>query len=153
MTSDAVETIRVLVVEDNFVVADALRYLIDGYGGFETTTAPTLERAFAVLHEGAVDAAVLDINLNGISVVPFAEHLHATGVPFVFLTGYDDDELLPEPLRAYPRFRKPVDADPFIDSLRGVAARRGVGRPDAGPGATRTATGHPGLPTTRNVSY
>jgi hypothetical protein len=48
MTSDAVETIRVLVVEDNFVVADALRYLIAATAA-EATTAPTLERAFAVL--------------------------------------------------------------------------------------------------------
>ena len=92
--------------------------------------------------------AVLDINLNGASVVPFAEHLHATGVPFVFLTGYDDDELLPEPLRAYTRFRKPVDADPFIDSLRATVAKRRA----AGRGTTRRATGDPGPPIMRNVS-
>jgi hypothetical protein len=94
----------------------------------------------------------LDINLNGVSVVPFAEHLHTTGVPFVFLTGYDDDELLPEPLRAYTRFRKPVDADPFIDSLRIVVAKRRAACPDAGPGTTRKPAGHPGPPIMRNVS-
>ena len=122
MTGDAAETVRVLIVEDNFVVADALRYLIDGYGGFAPTLVPTLERAFAVLGAGAVDVAVLDVNLNGDSVVPFAEHLHAADVPFVFLTGYGDEELLPEPLRSYPRFGKPVDAEPFIRTLRAMAA-------------------------------
>jgi len=148
MTSDVIETIRVLVVEDNFVVADALRYLIDGYRDFETTAVPTLERAFAALRTSAFDVAVLDINLNGVSVVPFAEHLDATGVPFVFLTGYDDDELLPEPLRAYKRFRKPVDADPFIDSLRATVAKRR----NAGRGTTRKATGDSGPPIMRDVS-
>ena len=148
MTSDAVETIRVLVVEDNFVVADALRYLIGGYGGFEVTTVPTLERAFAALRTSAFDVAVLDINLNGVSVVPFAEHLHATDVPFVFLTGYDDDELLPVPLRAYTRFRKPVDADPFIDGLRAAVAKRRA----AGRDTSRKPTGDPGPPIMRNVS-
>jgi DNA-binding response OmpR family regulator len=79
--------------EDNFVVADALRYLIDGYGGFVSTIVPTLEQAFAVLVAARVDIAVLDVNLNGTSVVPFAEHLHAEGVPYIFLTGYGDEEL------------------------------------------------------------
>ena len=49
MTSSAIEPIRVLIVEDNFVVADTLRDLIEDYGGFAATVVPTLERAFAVL--------------------------------------------------------------------------------------------------------
>ena len=134
MTSPAIEPIRVLVVEDNFLVADLLRSLIEDYGGFAATVVPTLERAFAVLAAEAVDVAVLDVNLNGASVVPFAEHLHAVGLPFVFLTGYGDKELLPEPLRSYPLFGKPVDADPFIRTLRAVAVRAG-GR---GPWARRS---------------
>ena len=36
------------------------------------------------------DAAVLDANLNGRLVTPFAEALKARGIPFVFATGYGD---------------------------------------------------------------
>ena len=39
-----------------------------------------------------IDAAVLDANLNGVSVLPVAEALAARGVPFVFATGYGDSK-------------------------------------------------------------
>jgi CheY-like chemotaxis protein len=127
MTADSPGDIRVLIVEDNFVVADALRFLIDSYGGFVSTIVATLDRAFAAARAGRFDVAILDVNLNGTSVIPFAEHLHAEGVPCVFLTGYGDEEVLPEHLRAHPRFGKPVDAEPFVGTLRELAARHGRG--------------------------
>lgn len=125
MTVGPPKDIRVLIVEDDFVVADALRYLIDGYGGFTSAIVPTLARAFAALAAEPADIAVLDINLSGTSVVPFAEHLHAQGAPFIFLTGYGDEELLPEQLRLHPRFGKPVEAEPLVHALRALAARHG----------------------------
>ena len=70
---------RVLIVEDNFVVADALRYLIDGYGGSVSAIVPSLRARVRGARRRPVDIAVLDINLNGTSVVPLAEHLRAHG--------------------------------------------------------------------------
>jgi CheY-like chemotaxis protein len=108
-----------LVVEDNYVLADALRYLLAGYDGVVTAIAPTVPRAFAALDAEAADVAVLDINLNGASVVPFAEHLRTAGIPFLFLTGYGDDpDLLTRgpPRPPAPR-EKPVQADRLIDLL------------------------------------
>jgi two-component SAPR family response regulator len=114
----------VLIVEDNFVVADALRYLIDGYEGSVSTIVPTLERAFEALATAPVDIAVLDINLNGTSVVPLAEHLRAQGIPFVFLTGYGDEEILPPHLRDHPRFDKPVEAERLVRTMLDLIGRR-----------------------------
>ena len=85
---------KVLIVEDNFVVADALRFLIDGYGGSVSAIVPTVQRAHEVLAAGTVDIAVLDINLNGASVVPLAEHL-----------------------RGHPRFDKPVEAERLVRAM------------------------------------
>jgi two-component SAPR family response regulator len=113
-----------LIVEDNYVVADALRYLIDGYDGAVTAIVPSVERALEALAANPVDIAVLDINLHGASVVPLAEHLRAQGVPFVFLTGYGDAELLPEDLRDRPRFDKPVQAERLVEALLNLAKRR-----------------------------
>lgn len=113
----------VLIVEDNFVVADALRYLIDGYGGSASRIVPSLERAFEALAAAPVDIAVLDINLNGTSVVPLAEHLQAHGIPFVFLSGYGDAEILPEHLRRQPRFDKPVQGERLIRTMLDLAGR------------------------------
>jgi DNA-binding response OmpR family regulator len=107
---------RILIVEDHYVVAEALRFLLNSYGG-SVTTVPDLERAFRVFAEDPVDIAILDIDLNGKSVVPFAEHLASKGVPFVFLTGYGDEQLLPESLRETSRFDKPVRDDQLVHRM------------------------------------
>jgi two-component SAPR family response regulator len=120
----SLDRIRILIVEDNFVVANALKYLIDGYGGSVAAMVPTLERAFEVLAAEPIDIAVLDIDLNGTSVVPLAEHLRAQRVPFVFLTGYGDEALLPEPLRGHPRFDKPVEAERLVRGMLELVSRK-----------------------------
>jgi CheY-like chemotaxis protein len=124
MTGPALNGMRILVVEDNFVVADALRFMLAGYGGVVTAVVPSVERALAALAEDPADVAILDINLHGRSVVPFADHLLAAAVPFVFVSGYGDDDLLPEHLRAHPRFDKPVEAERLVGCLVELGRRR-----------------------------
>jgi len=123
MTEVSLKGIRVLVVEDNYVVADALRFLIDSYEGSVTAIAASVERALEALASGPVDVAVLDINLRGSSVVPIAEHCRAHDIPFVFLTGYGNAEMLPEHLREQPRFDKPVEAERLMEALLALCAR------------------------------
>jgi DNA-binding NtrC family response regulator len=117
MTAPTLRNTRILIVEDNFVVADALRFMLTGYEGVVAAIVPSLERAAAALAAGPIDVAILDINLNGASVVPLADLLEARGIPFVFVSGYGDEELLPEHLRARPRFDKPVEAERLVDCL------------------------------------
>jgi YesN/AraC family two-component response regulator len=114
---------RVLIVEDTFVVADGLKFLIESYQGSVVAMAPNLERAFEELAAVDVDVAVLDINLNGTSVVPLAEHLQAHGIQFLFLSGYGDPELLPEHMRGCPRLDKPVDAQRLLQALSELVAK------------------------------
>jgi two-component SAPR family response regulator len=123
MTAASLSGITVLIVEDNFVVADSLRYLIESNAGAVTAIVPTLERAFAALAAVTVDVAILDINLRGESVVPFAEHLRESGVPFLFLSGYRDEGMLPPDLRSHPRFDKPVEPESLFRTLRELANR------------------------------
>ncbi|HEY0300347.1 MAG TPA: response regulator [Rhizomicrobium sp.] len=124
MTPLSLRGVRILIVEDNFVVADALKFLIEGYDGVVVGMAPNLERAFAALAAQPVDVAVLDINLNETSVVPLAEQMHAGGGRFVFLSGYGDLALLPEHLRDRPRLDKPVDAERLVQTLRDLVPPR-----------------------------
>ncbi len=113
---------RVLIVEDNFVVADSLRFVVEGFGGVVVAIVSNLAKAFETVAAAPIDVAVLDINLGGTSVAPLAEHLRAAAIPFVFLTGYGDIDLLPEPLRACPRFDKPVNADRLMRALYALTA-------------------------------
>lgn len=116
--------VRILVVEDNYVLADALRFLLVGYEATITAITPSVEQAFVALREQPIDIAILDVNLGGRSVVPFADHLHTAGTPFLFVTGYGDDpDLLPAHLRDRPRLDKPADAERLVSTILRLAAR------------------------------
>jgi len=123
MSGEPLHGMRILIVEDNFVVADSLRFVIGGYGGEVSAIAPTIDKALEALTAAPVDVAVLDINLAGTTVAPLAEHLRVSGIPFVFLTGYGDNELLPEALRDSPRLDKPVNAERLVRVLQRLIAR------------------------------
>ena len=115
--------VHVMIVEDNFVVADALRFMLTGYHATVSAIVPSLAHASAALTVDRVDVAVLDINLSGTSVVPLAEDLRVRGIPFVFVSGYGDEDLLPEHLRDRPRFDKPVEAERLVACLIEIALR------------------------------
>ena len=69
-----------------------------------------------------IDAAVLDANLNGVSVLPVAQALAQRGIPFVFATGYGDDKTLPFGFDA-PVIRKPYDVTQIAAALCEVTGR------------------------------
>src|SRR3546814_4277596 len=64
-----------------------------------------------------LDAAVLDINLNGEMVFPLAETLRRRGVPFVFMTGYEGGAVLPPSLQDAPCVSKPLRESEFVAVL------------------------------------
>ena len=117
------EGLRVLIVEDNFIVADSLKELVTAYGGAVAAMVPDLEKALAASDERSIDVAILDIDLRGTNVAPLARRLHEQGVGFIFLSGYGDENLLPEDLRSRPRLDKPVDPDRLIRALLEVTGR------------------------------
>jgi two-component SAPR family response regulator len=124
-SSDSVslDGLRVLIVEDNFIVADSLKELVTAYGGAVAAMVPDLEKALAAAEERPVDVAILDIDLRGTNVAPVARRLHDQRVGFIFLSGYGDENLLPEDLRGRPRLDKPVDPDRLIRALLEVTGR------------------------------
>ena len=80
---------RVLLVEDEYLIADELGQLLNLHRAVLIGPVPTLEIALAVVQmEERIDGAVIDINLRGQSAFPVADALAARGVPFVFATGY-----------------------------------------------------------------
>jgi PAS domain S-box-containing protein len=98
---------RVLIVEDAVLLAMELETGLSEAGAVVIGPAYELEEAIALLDQ-PIDAAVLDANLNGRSVMPVAEVLAARGVPFVFATGYGDTGGAPGGFDA-PIIRKPYD--------------------------------------------
>ena len=97
---------RVLVVEDEYFLADEMAQVLQELGAQVVGPVPTLEKALAVLAGERVDAAVLDINLKGQAVYPVADKLREQGVSFVFATGYDQKSI-PDAYKDVPRWEKP----------------------------------------------
>ncbi|WP_304170604.1 HWE histidine kinase domain-containing protein [Phenylobacterium aquaticum] len=113
---------RVLIVEDAVLLAMELETGLSDAGASVIGPAYELEEAMALLDQ-PIDAAVLDANLNGRSVMPVAEVLAARGVPFVFATGYGDTGGAPGGFDA-PIIRKPYDVSQVAAAVAGLLRAR-----------------------------
>ena len=107
---------RILVVEDEYYLADDLRALIGRTGADVLGPVPTADQARSLI-EGAerVDAVLLDINLRGSTAYELADQLRASDVPFAFVTGYDRS-VLPARFADTPTVHKPMNAEK-LDAL------------------------------------
>ena len=112
---------NVLVVEDEYFIADDMRRVFEENGATVIGPVGSVEDALAILSEAPpIDGAVLDINLRQTMVFPIADLLRQRGVPFVFATGYESI-VIPERLRDAIQCEKPVEAARVADALFGEA--------------------------------
>ena len=84
---------RVLIVEDEYYLADDLSRVLSGAGAEIVGPVGTLDEAQAKVSEGAFDFAVVDMNLRGDFAYDVARRLGDAGVPFVVATGYNQSSL------------------------------------------------------------
>jgi PAS domain S-box-containing protein len=88
------EPARVMVVEDEFIVARDLRLQLEGLGHEVTSLRASGEEALQALEEEAPDLVLMDIVLSGeMDGVETARRMReARPVPLIFLTAYADEE-------------------------------------------------------------
>jgi len=116
MIGDALSGLRVLVVEDEFMIAMLIEETLADYGCVIVGPFTNLTQALQAVQQQALDGAVLDVNLRGEKVYPLAELLDARGVPFLLLSGYGRDAIPPD----RPNWRacgKPFAPDELIMML------------------------------------
>src|SRR5215204_5033677 len=99
---------RVLVVEDEALVAMLIEDMIHDSGAEMVGAASTLTDALALARDAQADVALLDINLGGALAYPVADVLRERGVPIVFTTGYGSAGLI-ERFQDCPILDKPFD--------------------------------------------
>ena len=108
---------RVLVVEDESLVAMLLETILEDLGCTPVGPAATVEEGLQVAGgDEPLDAALLDVNVAGKQVFPIAEALKARGVPFVFSTGYGEGGL-PDEWRGQATLQKPFTEAAVRDAL------------------------------------
>lgn len=126
--------LRVLIVEDEKLVAMMLEGMLAEMGVVVAAVSGSVEEALGQLDELDIDAAILDVNLHGETSYPVADELVARGVPFMFSTGYSGalpDDRYPDSLL----LAKPIDEASLGAALAGLARMA----PDAsGPSGPET---------------
>ena len=91
--------------------------------------APDVPQALALLNGRELDAAVLDMNLDGETAEPVADVLTVRGVPFLFLTGYAWGDMEGRHA-ARPALGKPVRPTALVHMLADLVAGRPIGEAD-----------------------
>lgn len=118
------EGVRILLVEDEFLVALALEEDLRAAGCTVVGPFADLAAATQAARSETFGLALLDVNLGGDRVYALADELAGRGVPFVLLSGYGVMDL-PERFRASPRVAKPYDPAALIREIdRTLRARR-----------------------------
>jgi CheY-like chemotaxis protein len=102
MANAALRDRRILVVEDEYLIAMMLSDALESVGSVVVGPVPSVEKAITTIAtDPDIDAAILDINLGGAMAYPVADALLARNIPFVFTSGYEDDVLRTR----YPQIR------------------------------------------------
>ncbi|RZJ98040.1 MAG: response regulator [Novosphingobium sp.] len=113
---------RVLIVEDEAMVALELQYAFEDEGAEIVGPAQTLARALAtVSQDHEIDVALLDVDLAGENIYPVADLLRQRGVPFAFHTGHGSRSEIGALFPGATTFMKPALPEALIEHLAGIA--------------------------------
>ncbi len=106
MSDMSLDGVKVLVVEDEAIVAMLLEQMLEDLGCTVAGIANQLAAAVALVNGSDADVAILDMNLAGDRVDPVARILAEKSMPFIFASGYGEDGLSAE-WRGRPVLPKP----------------------------------------------
>ena len=118
MTPLASPELRLLIVEDESLIALELEDLLAELGHRVVEVCGTVPRALALVerHAGEIDGAILDANLGGTPATSIARLLEKRQVPFLIASGYTADELRGLGLDG-PRIGKPYHKQEIASAL------------------------------------
>ena len=110
---------KVLIVEDEMMIMLMIEDMLTDYGCESFASAATSSQALKYLAEQPFDAAIVDINLNGIRSDEVAEALVAKKIPFIFCSGNSVNDL-PKKFRTTPFLRKPFTYENLTKMLNKI---------------------------------
>ena len=114
--SSLLDGMRILVLEDEFLIAMDVEQLCRDHGARDVTILRSLdglEPGTAAEH----DAAIIDVMLGGTSTLDFARKLHDRGVPFVFASGYTDLDEISKTFPGITLVGKPYSGDDLMAAV------------------------------------
>ena len=122
---DALLGRSILIVEDEYFLADYIESAIRSAGGDVQGPFASVEEGVAWLREphGPVDGATLNVNLADGSSYPLADELMRVGVPFLFASALTDT-LLPHRFSNVPLLMKPFTANQVVAAVMDLVSGR-----------------------------
>ncbi|MGE0597357.1 MAG: HWE histidine kinase domain-containing protein [Hyphomonadaceae bacterium] len=115
---------RVLLIEDNLIIALDAQEMLLRMGAEGVDTASSVSDAIGIIEKRMPDFALLDVNLVGETSFPAAERLMSAGVPFMFATGYGDDLKFPREFSGVAVVTKPYSEEGVLAALSDKSAKR-----------------------------
>jgi CheY-like chemotaxis protein len=109
---------KILIVEDEPLVAMLLEGILDDLGHMVVGPAGTLKDGLALAQSEEFDAAILDVNLRGARSFAIADLLKTKAVPHFFATGYGSAEGVA--CRGVEIVRKPFREDVIAEALNRI---------------------------------
>lgn len=106
----------VLVIEDDFYLADDAQMALEAAGASVIGPVGNTDDALVLIATTRPDIALVDVNLGKGASFESAAALRASGIPFLFLTGYDAN-VIPAEYADAPRLQKPVDKRSLLTAL------------------------------------
>lgn len=113
---------RILIIEDELLVAMDLEDTLIEWGYVVVALAPTVDRALDAIETLDVHAAILDLNLDGETTLPVAERLQSGNIPFVIVSGYGELLSTHPALADAPLIPKPWNREHLMARLSEVLA-------------------------------
>ena len=138
------EPYRILVAEDAFLLVSLLQEVFETLGWEMIGPATRLADAMHLARHESFDAALLDVNLDGMMSWEVAIALKERGIPFVFGTGYNVSAVLPDYLTGSPVIAKPYQLSELQQVLRRAIENAGAPPGAAAPGAAAPGAAHMG---------
>jgi DNA-binding NtrC family response regulator len=132
--SALLDGIRVLVVEDEFLVALDLEAMIRDLGGTVVGPVAHLDAARTAMLQEKINCAILDVRLDGHTSLPLADELIASGFPVILASGYGSDQL-PSRFADTPKLRKPFSVHELARVLERIFQQGSS--PTSGQGQSR----------------
>ena len=110
---------RVLIVEDEAMIAGLIESILSAPGWSVVGPVATLERALETIDRGRLDAAVLDVRINGHDAYAVADILMGRRIPFIFVSGFTPKQM-PPAYRDCAYIAKPFAPDAILALLEEV---------------------------------
>ncbi len=121
---------RILLVEDGFFIALSVVDFLESLGCEIVGPALRLHTGLDLARTELLDAAVLDINIAGQMVWPIAEELERRNIPFLFLSAYSKNLVVPVAFASKIRLEKPMNGELLQRSLAKIFTREEMGARD-----------------------